>query len=51
MNEIERSEWNRLVFENWRIVRNAKRAKKIRARGDMIKYSPLVGGWIWTKQA
>lgn len=37
----------RVIFEGWRIVRNPKRARKLRNRGERVQWSEEYNAWIW----
>lgn len=42
-------DFNLIVGGDYRLVRNSKRVRKIRKRGDHIRWSNDLNGWIWTK--
>jgi len=46
-DELEECTLRMVRDKKWRVVRNAKRAKKLRNRGEGIKWCPIVSGWIW----
>lgn len=45
--EIEKYTLKMVREKKWRVVRNPKRAKKLRNRGEGIAWKDCVHGWIW----
>lgn len=44
------SDLERVRLKELRLVLNAKRAKHLRKRGEAIRWSTELSGWVWVTQ-